>query len=155
MKRNKKYFSTFPKCYLFIALFTPAKGWVIFQLQCLEFDSYSSGTYDSKEYISKTQFPAFKLIFLTSYVKFTSIRQNTDNLFEPFKEKVDVSPFNSNWLIKYGFISRIEKKGKDKRFNKNWWPISLLNINYKIASKALAERLKKIFPVFISHEQTA
>ena len=68
---------------------------------------------------------------------------------------MDVSPFNSNWLIKYGFISRIEKKGKDKRFTKNWWPISLLNINYKIASKALAERLKKIFPVFISHEQTA
>ena len=47
------------------------------------------------------------------------------------------------------------KKSKDKRFIKNWRPISLLNVGYKIASKALAERLKKIFPVLISNEQTA
>ena len=52
-------------------------------------------------------------------------------------------------------IKLIEKKGKDKRFIKNWRPILLLNVDYKIASKALAERLKKILPVLISHEQTA
>ena len=52
-------------------------------------------------------------------------------------------------------IKLLKKKGKDKRFIKNWRPISLLNIGYKIASKALAERLKKILPVLINHEQTA
>ena len=49
----------------------------------------------------------------------------------------------------------MKNKGKDKRFIKNWRPISLLNVDYKIAWKALAERIKKIFPVLISHEQTA
>ena len=43
-------------------------------------------------------------------------------------------------------IKLIEKKVKDKRFTKNWRPISLLNVDYKIASK--------ILPVLISHEQT-
>ena len=33
--------------------------------------------------------------------------------------------------------------------------MSLSNIGYKITSKAISERLKKIFPVLISHEQTA
>ena len=47
------------------------------------------------------------------------------------------------------------KKGKNKTFIKNWRPISLLNVDCKIALKALAERLKKILPVLISHKQTA
>ena len=50
-------------------------------------------------------------------------------------------------------IKLIEKKGKDKRFIKKWQPTSLLNVDYKIALKALAESLKKILPVLISHEQ--
>ena len=58
-------------------------------------------------------------------------------------------------LQRKAIIKLIEKKGKDKRFIKNWRPISLLNIDYKIASKAPAERLKKILPVLISYEQTA
>ena len=43
----------------------------------------------------------------------------------------------------------------DKRFIKNWRPISLLNINYKIVSKALVARLKDILLVIISSEQFA
>ena len=52
-------------------------------------------------------------------------------------------------------IKLIEKKDKDKRFIKNWRPISLLNVEYKIISKALASRLKKVLPNLISPQQTA
>ena len=47
-------------------------------------------------------------------------------------------------------IKLIEKKDKDKRFIKNWQPISLLNVDYKIFSKALPSRLKKVLPNLIS-----
>jgi hypothetical protein len=33
-------------------------------------------------------------------------------------------------------------KGKDRRLLKNWRPISLLNVDHKIGTKALAERLQ-------------
>ena len=49
----------------------------------------------------------------------------------------------------------IEKTDRDKRFIKNWRPFSLLNVDYKILSKALATRSKDIFLKIISPEQSA
>ena len=43
-------------------------------------------------------------------------------------------------------IKLIEKEDRDKRFIKNWRPISLLNVD----SKALSEKLKEILPDLIS-----
>ena len=37
-------------------------------------------------------------------------------------------------------IKIIEKKERDKRFIKNWRPISLLNVDYKIIAKAFLKR---------------
>ena len=56
---------------------------------------------------------------------------------------------------KQAVITLIEKSGKDKRFIKNWRQISLLNIDVKIASKALAVRLKKVINKLIAYDQTA
>ena len=42
-------------------------------------------------------------------------------------------------------IKLIEKKYRDKRCIKNWRPISLINVDTKIISKALVAKLKKIF----------
>jgi hypothetical protein len=52
-------------------------------------------------------------------------------------------------------IRLIEKKDKDKKFIKNWRPISLLNTDLKIISRALALRLKSVLPDVISSKQTA
>ena len=52
-------------------------------------------------------------------------------------------------------IKLLEKKDRDKRFIKNWRPISLLNVDTKILSKALAAKLKPVLPSIISSNQTA
>ena len=52
-------------------------------------------------------------------------------------------------------IKLIEKKDRDKRFIKNWRPISLLNVDSKIILKAISEKLKEVLPDLISAQQTA
>ena len=55
---------------------------------------------------------------------------------------------------KRGIISLIPQKDKDKKYLKNWRPISRLNNDYKIVTKALALRLEKVLPTIISPNQT-
>ena len=43
-------------------------------------------------------------------------------------------------------ICLIKKKDKDRRYIENWRPISLLNVDCKIRSKASAARLEKVLP---------
>ena len=56
---------------------------------------------------------------------------------------------------KQAVITLIEKKGKDRRLIKNWRPVSLLNVDVKIGSKAIAKRLEKVLPDIIHYDQNA
>ena len=55
---------------------------------------------------------------------------------------------------KRGIITLLPKKDNDTRFLKNWRPISLLNTDYKIMTKCIALRLKKVLPTIIHPSQT-
>ena len=52
-----------------------------------------------------------------------------------------------------GLISLIFKKG-DRLDARNWRPISLLNVDYKLASRVIAGRLLKVIHLVVSGDQT-
>lgn len=53
-----------------------------------------------------------------------------------------------------GIITCLPKGDKPKQFLKNWRPITLLNVIYKLASGSIAERIKQVLDKLISKEQT-
>ena len=55
--------------------------------------------------------------------------------------------------MRIAILSLIHKKN-DPCSLKNWRPISLLNVDYKIGTKALASRLKRVLPLLLNSDQT-
>ena len=55
---------------------------------------------------------------------------------------------------KRGIIKLIPKKDTEPYLVKNWRPVSLLNCDYKLATKAVANRLKLVLPKLIDNDQT-
>ena len=53
-----------------------------------------------------------------------------------------------------GIIVCIPKGDKCKKLIKNWRPISLLNVSYKIASGVIATRIKSVLPFIINSDQS-
>ena len=51
-------------------------------------------------------------------------------------------------------ITLLPKGDKDTWYLENWRPISLLNVDYKIATQSIANRLKKVITIIISNAQT-
>ncbi len=79
--------------------------------------------------------------------------------FWPIFGKLLVNSLNESFRL--GELSTSQKqavitlldKGKDRNLLKNWRPISLLNTDYKIATKVLSNRLKSILPKLIHPDQ--
>ena len=55
---------------------------------------------------------------------------------------------------KRGTITLIPKGDENLTELKNWRPISLLNVDYKILSKVLAKRMEKVLPKLVYSDQT-
>ena len=53
-----------------------------------------------------------------------------------------------------GVISLIPKIGRDLKFVKDWRPIVLLNLDYKVVSKVLASCMKLVLKDIVSEDQT-
>lgn len=53
-----------------------------------------------------------------------------------------------------GVITLIPKKAADRRFVRNWRPITLLNTDYKIVTKAIAARLQSCIKAIVHTDQT-
>ena len=58
-----------------------------------------------------------------------------------------------SFVQREGIITCLPKEGKDKRYLRNWRPITLLNTVYKIASSCIAKRMKTVLDPLISQEQ--
>lgn len=53
-----------------------------------------------------------------------------------------------------GVIKVKPKKNKDRSYLENWRPLTLLNVDYKIATKTIAHRIAKVLPKLIHEDQT-
>ena len=80
-----------------------------------------------------------------------------DDLKQPFMNSIKETKIRKKLITsqRQAVIKLIEKKDKYKRFIKNWRPISLSNVDYKIISKVFALRVKNVLSDFISSQQTA
>ena len=54
---------------------------------------------------------------------------------------------------KQGIITILPKANKQRKFLKNWRPISLINVSYKILSSCIANRIKLVLPYLIHEDQ--
>ena len=55
--------------------------------------------------------------------------------------------------MRVGLITLLEKKDKNRLLIENWRPITLLGVDYRLLSKCLGGRLKRVLPKLIHPDQ--
>ncbi|KAJ1106118.1 hypothetical protein NDU88_003521 [Pleurodeles waltl] len=74
------------------------------------------------------------------------------DLLDLYEEMVGKSSMPQS--LREGMITLLYKQKGEKEDLKNWRPISLLNVDYKIQAKAMANRLKKLIAKIVHPDQT-
>ena len=91
------------------------------------------------------------MVYLQNFIKyFGQILSNM--LLSSLNYSLDTN--NLTELQKQSIITLLPKTGKDTLLIDNWRPVSLLNVDYKIATKSIANRIKPFLNHIISTNQT-
>jgi hypothetical protein len=98
--------------------------------------------------IKKGKTPGIDGITIEFYSKFWHLINNI--MIKSFNASYNLGELSETQ--KRGIITLLDK-GKDRTLLQNWRPITLLNVDYKILSKVLAERMKQFLPKLINHNQ--
>ena len=72
-------------------------------------------------------------------------------LFDSFRHSFENNLLSSDQ--RRGILNLIPKHNKDLRYLKNWRPVTILNTDYKILTKALANRLQPLLTKIIAADQ--
>ena len=59
-----------------------------------------------------------------------------------------------NITQRQGIIKVTPKKRKNRLYLEHWRPLTLLNVDHKIATKSIAHRIAKVLPKLINEDQT-
>jgi len=105
--------------------------------------------FDSLSTMSKNKSPGSDGITMEFYNQFWNVIG--DILLKLYKNVQEEEIMSRS--MRHGIISLIYKKG-DKSNLRNWRPISLLNVDYKILARIMSNRLKYVLPTIISEDQT-
>ena len=78
------------------------------------------------------------------------------NILSPTLHSLYMKCFSDNKMnpsAKEGVIALLDKPNRDLLEIKNWRPLTMLNCDYKIFSKMLANRLQLVLPILINEDQ--
>ena len=99
--------------------------------------------------LSKGKTPGSDGLPLEFYIKFCDLL--APHLVDLFNFSLENGSFSPSMQES---VTRVIFKKDDPKDLKNWRPISLLNVDYKICSKTLANRLSIVLPSIIHEDQT-
>ena len=119
------------------------------QKQFCELDLTEKEVFDTLKTFSKNKSPGLDGITAEFYLQFWDYLKI--KLLKVYADSFVMGILPES--LRTGVITLLEKKGKDRMNIANWRPITLLNIDYKLLTKTLGQRLKTVFPGLIHKDQ--